>query len=101
MMCDGRAWNPAFLAIRQCDFPVYAERGFRSFYLGDEAILHCGKFELAAATKSVRAAVRRVGRRYRFALITEADASAELTASSTPSARGGGARPPSAVSRCR
>jgi lysylphosphatidylglycerol synthetase-like protein (DUF2156 family) len=78
-ICDGRAWNPAFLAIRQSDFPVYAERGFRSFYLGDEAILHCDKFELAAATKSLRAAVRRVGRRYRFALITEADASAELT----------------------
>lgn len=77
-MCDGRAWNPAFLAIRQRDFPIYAARGFRSFYLGDEAILHCASFEPAAMPKSVRAAVRRVGRRYRFAVLTEADVSAEL-----------------------
>jgi lysylphosphatidylglycerol synthetase-like protein (DUF2156 family) len=78
-MCDGRAWNPAFLAIRQSDFPLYSKQGFRSFYLGDEAILHCDRFDLAALPKSVRAAVRRVGRRYRFALIVEADVSAELT----------------------
>lgn len=78
-MCDGRAWNPAFLAVRQSDFPLYAERGFRSFYLGDEAILRCDRFDLAALPKSVRAAVRRVGRSHRFAITTEAAVSAELT----------------------
>jgi lysylphosphatidylglycerol synthetase-like protein (DUF2156 family) len=77
-MCDDRAWNPAFLAIRQSDFPSYAARGFRGFYLGDEAILRCDEYDLAAAPKSVRAAVRRVGRSYRFLLLAESGASPEL-----------------------
>lgn len=77
-MCDERAWNPAFLAIRQSDFPSYAARGFRGFYLGDEAILRCDRYDLAAAPKGVRAAVRRVGRGYRFLLLSEAGASPEL-----------------------
>ncbi|MBB6376024.1 lysyl-tRNA synthetase [Pseudonocardia eucalypti] len=77
-MCDERAWNPAFLAIREADFAPYAARGFRAFYLGDEAILRCDRFDLDAAPKGVRAAVRRVGRGYRFQLVTEAHASAAL-----------------------
>jgi len=77
-MCDERAWNPAFLAIRQSDFPAYAARGFRGFYLGDEAILRCDRYDLAAAPKGVRAAVRRVGRSYRFLLLAESGASPEL-----------------------
>ncbi|HTK65804.1 MAG TPA: phosphatidylglycerol lysyltransferase domain-containing protein [Pseudonocardia sp.] len=77
-MCEERAWNPAFLAIRQSDFPAYAARGFRGFYLGDEAILRCDRYELAAAPKGVRAAVRRVGRSYRFLLLAESGASPEL-----------------------
>jgi lysylphosphatidylglycerol synthetase-like protein (DUF2156 family) len=77
-MCDDRAWNPAFLAIRQSDFPSYAARGFRGFYLGDEAILRCDEYDLAAAPKSVRAAVRRVGRSYRFLLLAESGASPKL-----------------------
>jgi lysylphosphatidylglycerol synthetase-like protein (DUF2156 family) len=77
-MCDDRAWNPAFLAIRQSDFPAYAARGFRGFYLGDEAILRCDRYDLASAPKGVRAAVRRVGRGYRFLLLSEAGASPEL-----------------------
>jgi len=77
-MCDQRAWNPAFLAIRQSDFPSYAARGFRGFYLGDEAILRCDRYDLASAPKGVRAAVRRVGRGYRFLLLSEAGASPEL-----------------------
>jgi len=59
-MCDDRAWNPAFLAIREADFAAYEARGFRAFYLGDEAILRCDAFTLEDSTpKSVRAAVRR------------------------------------------
>jgi lysyl-tRNA synthetase len=78
-MCDDRAWNPAFLAIREADFPAYEARGFRAFYLGDEAILRCDTFTLEESTpKSVRAAVRRCGRKYRFELVTESNASPRL-----------------------
>lgn len=78
-MCGERAWEPAFLAVREASMPLYASRGFRSFYLGDEAILDCARFTLAgSARKSLRAAVRRVGRSYTFQLITEANASPRL-----------------------
>jgi lysyl-tRNA synthetase, class II len=80
-MCDERAWDPAFLAVREASMPLYASRGFTSFYLGDEAILDCARFTLAGpARKSLRAAVRRVGRRYRFQLVTEANAAPRLVA---------------------
>ncbi|WP_433802837.1 lysine--tRNA ligase [Actinomycetospora sp. CA-084318] len=83
-MCEERAWTPAFLAAREDtvtgDGPL-AARGFKSFYLGDEAILDCTTFTLEGrARKSVRAAVRRVERSYRFQLVTEANASPELVA---------------------
>ncbi|MDT7665215.1 MAG: lysyl-tRNA synthetase, class [Pseudonocardiales bacterium] len=78
-MCDDRAWNPAFLAIREADFAAYEARGFRAFYLGDEAILRCDTFALEETTpKSVRAAVRRCGRKYRFELVTESNAAPRL-----------------------
>jgi lysylphosphatidylglycerol synthetase-like protein (DUF2156 family) len=78
-MCDDRAWNPAFLAVREASMPLYASRGFSSFYLGDEAILDCARFTLeGSARKSLRAAVRRVGRSYHFQLITESNAPARL-----------------------
>ncbi|MGH3798174.1 MAG: lysine--tRNA ligase [Pseudonocardiaceae bacterium] len=78
-MCTGRAWEPAFLAIREAEFPLYAARGFRSFYLGDEAILRCDTFTLAGpARKGLRAAVRRVGRGFRCLLIAESDAPPRL-----------------------
>jgi lysyl-tRNA synthetase class 2 len=78
-MCDDRAWNAAFLAIREADFGAYEARGFRAFYLGDEAILRCDTFSLEESTpKSVRAAVRRCARKYRFELVTESNASPRL-----------------------
>ncbi len=78
-MCDERAWNPAFLAVREASMPLYASRGFSAFYLGDEAVLDCARFSLAGpARKGLRGAVRRVGRRYTFQLITEANAPARL-----------------------
>lgn len=78
-MCDDHAWKPAFLAVREASMPLYASRGFSSFYLGDEAILDCGTFTLAgSARKSLRAAVRRVGRSYHFQLITESNAAPKL-----------------------
>jgi lysylphosphatidylglycerol synthetase-like protein (DUF2156 family) len=77
-MCDERAWSPAFLAIREADFGLFAARGFRAFYLGDEAICHCDRFDAATVSKGIRQAVRRVGRRYRFLIVNESDASPDL-----------------------
>jgi lysyl-tRNA synthetase len=78
-MCDDRAWNPAFLAVREASMPLYASRGFSSFYLGDEAILNCRTFSLdGPERRSVRSATRRVGKRYRFQLIPEYRASSTL-----------------------
>jgi lysyl-tRNA synthetase len=79
-MCEERAWNPAFLAVRESDFPAYEARGFRAFYLGDEAILRCDRFSLDNAPKNMRAAVRRIDRAYRFELLTESNASPRLVA---------------------
>ena len=79
-MCDERAWNPAFLAVREASMPLYASRGFTSFYLGDEAILDC-----AAVHPRRPGAARACGRRcagsagrYRFQLIAESNASPRL-----------------------
>ena len=74
-LCDERAWTPALLAVREASMPLYSSRGFTSVYLGDEAIIDCRRFTLdGPARKGLRAAVRRVGRTYRFRLIAEADA---------------------------
>ncbi|MDD7966376.1 lysine--tRNA ligase [Actinomycetospora lemnae] len=81
-MCAQRAWTPAFLAAREEDTReggLLASRGFRSFYLGDEAIIDCPSFTLEGRErKSVRAAVRRVERTHRFQLIAESAASPTL-----------------------
>ena len=83
-MCAQRAWTPAFLAAREedtADGGLLASRGFRSFYLGDEAIIDCPSFTLEGRErKSVRAAVRRVERTYRFQMIAESAASPKLVA---------------------
>jgi lysyl-tRNA synthetase class 2 len=78
-MCEEHAWTPALLAVREASMPLYASRGFSSFYLGDEAVLDCASFGLdGPARKGLRSAVRRVGRRYRFELVTEANAAPRL-----------------------
>ncbi|GLZ46586.1 hypothetical protein Acsp06_27710 [Actinomycetospora sp. NBRC 106375] len=81
-MCAQRAWTPAFLAAREEDTReggLLASRGFRSFYLGDEAIIDCPSFTLEGRDrKSVRAAVRRVERTHRFQMIAESAASPKL-----------------------
>jgi lysylphosphatidylglycerol synthetase-like protein (DUF2156 family) len=78
-MCDERAWNPSFLAVREADLPMYAARGMHHFYLGDEAIIRCDTFTLEGGKmKSVREAVNRVSKRYRFELIQESKASPAL-----------------------
>jgi lysylphosphatidylglycerol synthetase-like protein (DUF2156 family) len=74
--CRGRAWHVAFLAVREQDMPLYRAHGFRSVYLGDEAIIRCDRFTLeGGALKQVRAAVKRVGRNHHFRLMRESDAS--------------------------
>jgi lysyl-tRNA synthetase, class II len=77
--CRERAWHVAFLAIRESDMRLYAGRGFHEVYLGDEAIIPCDEFSLSGSSmKSVRAAVKRVGRDHRFRLMRETDASPQL-----------------------
>jgi lysyl-tRNA synthetase, class II len=77
--CRERAWNVAFLAVREADVPMYRGDGLRSIYLGDEAIIRCDTFTLEGGPmKAVRTAVRRVGRHHRFGLMREADAPPEL-----------------------
>jgi lysyl-tRNA synthetase, class II len=75
--CAERGWNPALLAAREASMPLYSSRGFSAFYLGDEAIIDCRTFSLGGR-KSLRSAVRRVGRRYRFQMIPESQASPRL-----------------------
>ena len=59
--------------------PLYESRGFSAFYLGDEAIIDCRRFSLEGARrKSLRSAVRRIGRTHRFQLVAESHASATL-----------------------
>jgi lysyl-tRNA synthetase, class II len=77
--CRDRAWNVAFLAVREDDLPMYRRDGFRSVYLGDEAIIRCDRFTLdGGSMKAVRTAVRKVGRHHHFRLMRETDASPEL-----------------------
>jgi lysyl-tRNA synthetase len=77
--CRARAWKPAFLAVRESDVALYASRGMRHFYLGDEAIIRCDDFDLdRPAMRGVRQGARRVGRDYTFKLIQESAASPEL-----------------------
>jgi lysyl-tRNA synthetase, class II len=94
-MCDERAWTPALLAVREASMPLYASRGFSAFYLGDEAIIDCRTFTLSGpARKSLRGAVRRVGRTYTFRMLPESRASATLvTQLNAISARWRGKRP--------
>jgi lysyl-tRNA synthetase, class II len=77
--CGDRSWRIAFLAARDTEVPRYASRGFRSFYLGDEAIVECLTFSLDGPDmKGIRSAVRRVAKTHHFQLLRESDASAEL-----------------------
>ncbi|MFM7062914.1 MAG: phosphatidylglycerol lysyltransferase domain-containing protein, partial [Actinomycetes bacterium] len=77
--CRRHGWQPAFLAVREVDAPLYTERGFRSFYLGDEAIVDCRAFSLEAdGMAPVRQAVRRVARTHRFEVLSESAATPEL-----------------------
>jgi lysyl-tRNA synthetase, class II len=77
--CADRAWNVAFLAVREADRPMYRRDGLRSVYLGDEAIIRCDTFTLdGPRMKAVRNAVRRVGRQHHFRLMRETDAAPEL-----------------------
>ena len=82
--CRARGWQPAFLAVREADLPLYERHGLRSLYLGDEAVIDCARFSPA---KSVRGAVRRVGAQCDFRLIREADAPPRLRAQLEAGAR--------------
>lgn len=77
--CEQRAWRTAFLAVREAGADRYRDRGFRTFYLGDEAIIRCDEFKLEGKrNKGVRQACTRAAREYRFEMMRESDASARL-----------------------
>ncbi|MFZ4517808.1 MAG: amino acid--tRNA ligase-related protein, partial [Microthrixaceae bacterium] len=79
--CRRHGWQPAVLAAREIDAPFWAERGFRSFYLGDEAVLDCRTFDLdAPGMGPVRQSVRRVEGDHTYELLSEADAGPALAA---------------------
>ncbi len=78
-MCRRRAWGVAFLAVLESTRDLYVERGLHTFYLGDEAIVHCEGFTLKGKKwKSVRQSSQRVERTYHFEMMAETDASPEL-----------------------
>jgi lysyl-tRNA synthetase class 2 len=77
MHAEGR--RVAFLGARERDLPMYRSHGFRSVYLGDEAVVHCDRFTLdGAGMKSVRSAVARVGRECSFEFLREPEVSPAL-----------------------
>jgi lysylphosphatidylglycerol synthetase-like protein (DUF2156 family) len=79
--CATRGWRVAFLAVREADLPLYEERGMSGVYIGDEAIIRCDRFDLAApGMKKVRQAVQHVGRDHELALMRESEASPGLVA---------------------
>jgi lysylphosphatidylglycerol synthetase-like protein (DUF2156 family) len=58
-----RAWRLAFLGVGEALLPLYKSRGFRSLYLGDEAIVRPQEFSLEGrAIRKVRQSVTRVER---------------------------------------
>ena len=63
-MCDERAWTPAFLAAREADMPrlLLARASRRSTWATRRSSTATGSPSTGPRRKSVRAAVRRVGR---------------------------------------
>ena len=92
--CRERAWKPAFLATREGDLPLYASRGLRNVYLGDEAIVRCDNIQRGGGAKSIHQATRRVAKTHRFEMIAESRASkATVDALNAISARWRGKNP--------
>jgi lysylphosphatidylglycerol synthetase-like protein (DUF2156 family) len=76
---ERHGWDVAFLAVRETELTRYHARGLHSFYLGDEAIIHCRDFTLDGPTmRPVRQASNRIGKDHKFELLKERDATPEL-----------------------
>lgn len=79
--CRDRSWSVGFLGAREADADLYRSRGLHTFYLGDEAILHCQGFSLQGKKmKSLRQSVNRVAKQYEFHLELEPDVPPERIA---------------------
>ena len=77
--CRRQGWRVAFLAVREADIGLYEARGFTGVYLGDEAIIHCGEFNLQGpGMKAARSAVGKVQREHSFQLVRESAADRRL-----------------------
>ncbi len=59
-LCDAHGWRPAFMGVRGDRLALYEAAGFRSEYLGDEAIVAVEGFTLdGRSMRGVRQAVNR------------------------------------------
>ena len=67
--CDARGWRPAFMGVRDDRIALYEAAGFRTEYLGDEAIVAVDGFTLEGRTmRGVRQAVNRT---HKYGITTE------------------------------
>lgn len=59
-LCDVKGWRPAVYGVRGDVMEIYAERGFKSIYVGDEAVVDVQQFSLdGRRMRNVRQAVSR------------------------------------------
>ena len=81
-MCRSRGWGIGFLAVHETMLPLYTEHGLKGTYLGDEAVLDCGRFHLEGhEMRPVRLPVQKLEERgFRFELIEETRADANTLA---------------------
>lgn len=77
-LCDVRGWRPAVLGARGDRIAMYEDLGFRTRYLGDEAIIDVESFTLEGrAMRPVRQAANRTKN---FGIVTEIHLEGELDA---------------------
>jgi lysyl-tRNA synthetase, class II len=77
-LCELRGWRPAVLGARGDHLAIYEDLGFRTRYLGDEAIIDVESFTLEGrAMRPVRQAANRTKN---FGILTEIHLEGELDA---------------------
>ena len=76
--CEQRGWRPAFMGVRDALLPVYRAAGFRSHYLGDEAVIEVAGFNLDG--RRMRPVRQAYNRTLNFGLVTDILLEGELPA---------------------
>ena len=60
---DDRGWNVGVLGAGEGWLPIYRASGMRDLYIGDEAVVNCGRFTLEGGRKKgLRQAVNRIAK---------------------------------------